>query len=130
MLLADSGAKTESVELVTIDEYCRGNQINVIDLLKIDVEGLEMDVLEGAKAILKEVGIRFIYTECIFEPDDSSPHTLFEDIHRYVHNYGFSFFACYHESFHLEAGSAMGNVLFVNKRLLPKTATGKVKNIV
>lgn len=130
LLLAGSGSRTEKITIITIDEFCQGHLIDKIDLLKIDVEGFEIDVLKGADAILTKGGVRFIYAECIFEPDDGSPHTLFQDLHLHLQSYGFSFFACYHESFHLEAGSAMGNVLWVNKQLLPASATGKVKNII
>ncbi len=38
----------EEVRLSTIDEYCSSRGIEYIDLLKIDVEGHELDVLHGA----------------------------------------------------------------------------------
>jgi len=38
----------EQVQIDTLDNYCRLNNIDRIDLLKIDVEGREMDVLLGA----------------------------------------------------------------------------------
>lgn len=116
--------------MTTIDIFCRESVLDSIDLLKIDVEGLEIDVLSGAKEILDKGGIRFVYAECIFEPDDSSPHTLFCHLNQWLQAYGFTVFACYHESFHLHSGSAMANVLFVNKNLLPKFATGRILNII
>jgi FkbM family methyltransferase len=41
--------KSEKVKLKTLDSYCEENAINRIDLLKIDVEGNELNVLQGAK---------------------------------------------------------------------------------
>lgn len=41
-------ARSEIVRIDTIDNYCRVNCIPAIDLLKIDVEGHELDVLRGA----------------------------------------------------------------------------------
>jgi FkbM family methyltransferase len=40
------------VEVQTIDHYCREHGIDRIHLLKIDVEGHELDVLEGARELL------------------------------------------------------------------------------
>lgn len=40
------------VEITTIDSYCNENAIPHIDFIKIDVEGFEMAVLEGAKNYL------------------------------------------------------------------------------
>jgi FkbM family methyltransferase len=40
--------------ITTIDDYCKGKNISIIDYLKIDVEGYEFDVLKGATELLKE----------------------------------------------------------------------------
>lgn len=45
---------TEKVQAVTIDDYCREKSIETIDLLKLDVEGAELQALQGASAMLKE----------------------------------------------------------------------------
>ena len=47
----------------TIDNYCSVNNINEIDILKIDVEGSEKRVLQGAENTLKK--IKIIYTEIV-----------------------------------------------------------------
>jgi len=44
--------KSEKVRLDTIDNYCRENAITRIHLLKMDVEGHELDVLAGAQEML------------------------------------------------------------------------------
>jgi len=48
-----------SVEATTLDEYCDSHQVDRIDLLKIDVEGAELDVIRGGAALLeaKRVGV-------------------------------------------------------------------------
>ncbi|MCH7812848.1 MAG: FkbM family methyltransferase [Planctomycetes bacterium] len=53
----------ERVEVTTIDEYCADRGVSHIDLLKIDVEGAELQVLLGARGMLqdKRVGC------CVFE---------------------------------------------------------------
>ena len=45
------------VKTNTLDNFCKLNKIKKIDLLKIDVEGSELDVLKGGKNILKNVKI-------------------------------------------------------------------------
>jgi FkbM family methyltransferase len=42
-------SKEENVEINTIDSYCSENSIDHIHLLKIDIEGHELDGLAGAK---------------------------------------------------------------------------------
>ena len=42
------------VKTTTIDEFVKSEKINRLDFLKIDVEGAELDVLNGAKTTLKE----------------------------------------------------------------------------
>ncbi|MEM8642492.1 MAG: FkbM family methyltransferase [Cyanobacteria bacterium P01_G01_bin.54] len=130
LLLSDLSNRRETIDVITIDDVIREYKLEKIDLLKIDVEGLEMEVLEGAESTLENNKIRFIYAECIFEPNSLSPHTLFPELCNYLKQFNFAFFALYHESFHLATGSAMGNALFVNKQMLPNKVSGKVVNIV
>lgn len=44
---------SEDVLVETLDAYCEKNNIAFIDLLKIDVEGHELDVLSGAINMLQ-----------------------------------------------------------------------------
>ena len=51
---------TLRVNTDTLDNYCQKNKIKKIDVLKIDTEGSEVEVLEGAKNILKNTNILLI----------------------------------------------------------------------
>jgi FkbM family methyltransferase len=53
----------DRVDVKTIDAYCQDNGIDVIDLCKIDVEGHELDVLEGCRAMLARRAIRIVAFE-------------------------------------------------------------------
>lgn len=45
----------ESINLITIDEFCNTNQIEKIHVLKLDVEGYEYNVLKGGLERIKNV---------------------------------------------------------------------------
>ena len=51
------------VQTQSIDNFCSKNNINCIDLLKLDTEGNEFNVLKGAEKFLSENKIKVIYTE-------------------------------------------------------------------
>ena len=64
---------SQMVETVTLDSFCDANNIKYIDLLKIDVEGLEVEVLNGGKKLLMSNSIKRI---------------IFEVSERLLNNYG------------------------------------------
>lgn len=51
------------VELDTLDNFCARKNIDRIDLLKIDVEGHEMDVLGGSERMFNEGNIKLVLFE-------------------------------------------------------------------
>jgi FkbM family methyltransferase len=53
----------EETPAVTIDEYCRENKIDDIDLLKIDVEGAELQVMQGAQQMLRSKRVKCLTFE-------------------------------------------------------------------
>lgn len=56
-------SKSEKVLIDTIDNYCLEKDIKQIDLLKIDVEGHELDVLSGAERMFKKNSIKIVSFE-------------------------------------------------------------------
>lgn len=53
----------ETVRLTTLDQYCTGARITLIDFMKVDVEGHELEVFKGASQLLSNNSIRFIQFE-------------------------------------------------------------------
>jgi FkbM family methyltransferase len=58
---ANSG--DESVQTVSLDQFCETNLIDHVDLLKLDVQGHEHTVLKGAEHLIKAGGIGTIFME-------------------------------------------------------------------
>jgi len=63
-------AHEEQISVISLDEFCKAEGIDRIDLLKIDIEGHELSALKGAKNLLKARAIEFIQFEI-------SPATLY-----------------------------------------------------
>ena len=61
--LRSNNSTTESIKECRLDSYCIEQSISEIDLLKIDVEGFELEVLKGATNMLKSGRIKSIQFE-------------------------------------------------------------------
>ena len=58
-----TNGETVTASVVTLDSYCQERGITAIDLIKIDTEGFEAEVLDGAARVISEVKPRFIQME-------------------------------------------------------------------
>jgi FkbM family methyltransferase len=68
---------SEKVRISTIDAYCNVHEIDHIDLLKIDVEGHELDVLHGGKQMFSKSAIDVVTFE--FGGCNIDTRTFFRD---------------------------------------------------
>jgi FkbM family methyltransferase len=78
---------SEDVSIDTLDNYCIVNDIKDIDLLKLDVEGHELDVLEGSKEMLKRKMIKIISFE--FGGCNIDTRTFLRDFYYLFKEFGF-----------------------------------------
>ena len=81
-----------TVKTETIDNICAKFGITGIDFLKIDVEGFEKEVLDGADALLKNNLIKFIQFEISDVPLSASGKTA-EDVFNILKKYNYSVFS-------------------------------------
>ena len=85
-------SKQENVSIITLDEYCKKNNIGNIDIIKIDTQGYEDKVLKGCSELIKNDKINLIQVELIFA-DIYEKSLNFYDIERYLIPNNFRLFA-------------------------------------
>jgi len=78
---------SEKVLIDKIDNYCSTKNIQHIDLLKIDVEGHELDVLYGAENMFKNNNIKLVSFE--FGGCNIDTRTFFRDFYAFFKKYNF-----------------------------------------
>lgn len=83
-------SKSEQVVIDTIDNYCSENSIDHIHLLKIDIEGHELDVLAGAIRMFVSKSIDIVTFE--FGGCNIDTRTYFQDFWYFFSEANFSLF--------------------------------------
>ena len=89
--------KTIEIELTTIDNFVEIHGIKKIDILKMDVQGAEYLVLQGAKKSFEKGIINMIYTEIITLPTYKG-QLNFDEMINLMRTYGFMLFNLYNYS--------------------------------
>lgn len=84
---------SETIQVTTLDSFCALAHIDHVDLLKTDTEGFDLEVLKGAKGLLQNKQIDFVYSEASFV--DDGLHTSFQDVFTFLTNYGMGFVGLY-----------------------------------
>jgi len=108
------------VTMQTLDEYCRANDVQFIDLLKMDVQGFELHVLQGARRLLAEHAIALIYTEVSFESFyEGQP--FFHEVYTRLIDQGFQLVDLYGHSRSLSQALRWCDALFVHPTARKKT---------
>lgn len=75
-----------TVNCITIDEFCKVNNIKAVDYIWLDTEGCEIAILKGADTILQTVKV--LSLELNFQ-EFRKGIPLFEEVYEYVTDKGF-----------------------------------------
>jgi FkbM family methyltransferase len=106
--------KKESINCETIDRYCSNNSIDKIDILKIDVQGAELSVLEGATGMLENKKIKLIYAEVEFAKIYLN-QPLFHNIAWFLEKKGYDLFSLYNLAYDKKSGRLIyGDAIFIS----------------
>lgn len=111
--------REDTVEVCTMDNFVIKNNINRIDLLKIDTEGFDLEVLKGAQKVLASGGVSFVLTEVGFHPGDRR-HVLFDEMRDFLIPLGFFVFGIYDQQpdFPEQKRLRYANVCFCNENAM------------
>lgn len=82
------GIGTETIELAPLEEVLTGDDIPNPALLKIDIEGHELQCLRGMSNLLKARCFNAIIVEAGFDPNDKQ-HTYFGLIQEFLLQFGY-----------------------------------------
>ena len=118
------GNREETVSIRTIDSFARENGIEIIDFLKIDTEGYEFEVLEGAYEMLRKQSIRLLHIEA--EPIETEKHfPSFDKLSKFLLTFGYELFGIYEQQPHWDRRKSIRffNPVYICKRLVEQDVT-------
>ena len=97
-LLATTGQI--KVKSQTLDDFIHEHAIEQVDLLKLDLQGSELQALTGASEALSEGKIKCILCEIMFQPNYESQPSASAILHELVGNHDYVFFNLYQPHHH------------------------------
>lgn len=117
----NSQSSGEEITLTRLDTFCQQQNIPHIDLLKVDAEGMDLEVLRGAEATLKAGKVDFVYAECGFLKN-RQPRGIWvpiTDLADYLYDLGFTPVTVYETVLRTSTYDHImpayyGNILFVH----------------
>ncbi len=121
-------------QIMKLDDYCEKNKIKKIDILKIDTQGFEDKVLEGAQELIKTKRIDYIELEIIFNNIYEKKLNFFE-VEKHLIPFGYELFAIQNPGnlyddyiFQVDAIYYNPDALLVNKNYIYEDLNKKFKN--
>ncbi len=82
-----------TIETLTLDQFCKSEKLARIDLLKLDTQGSEMRILQGAAELIRngKIGVLFMEVSFVRVYQDQA---LFSDLDQFLRMNGFQFVDC------------------------------------
>lgn len=90
----DSGG--EAIAVRTIDSFCSEHGLSGVDFLKIDTEGHDLHVIEGAGELISRRAVRAIQVEAGMHPENDT-HVAFEELKADLEGRGYRVFGIYEQ---------------------------------
>jgi FkbM family methyltransferase len=106
----DADGKTQPTEVSTVDEMVARNGISHLDVLKLDVQGWEMEVVRGASRLIADHNLIFVLAEMTFRSDQKEMQQ-FTELHDHLEARGFALSGMYEP---LRYGPRKEFILFAN----------------
>jgi FkbM family methyltransferase len=115
---AQNGAASHAITVptITLDEYCAEQEIPPPDILKLDIQGNELEALRGAEQLLCSGDVSLIYTEVMFVPHYEGS-VLFNTLSSHLNERGYTLFNLYDLHWASMGQLRFGDALFVSDRI-------------
>ena len=105
------------VPTITLDEYAQKESIEHIDILKMDIQGGELQALQGASDLLSNSKIDIVYTEVLFRKMYDDQAIAFQ-LYEKMHQHGYQMFGYYAMRVNPENNIlSHGNALFISPKI-------------
>ena len=112
----ENGCIIKEIPMTTLDEIAKSLGAHNINFIKMDVQGAEIDVLEGARKILKSQPVDYILAELSFvKCNDGAP--LADAVTSYMRSVGYGMYDIY-EMHYWQEQLMQVDVLFARENLL------------
>jgi hypothetical protein len=84
------------VQVVRLDDWCEQANLQHVDLLKVDTEGFDLQVLQGAEGLFRQRRVRFVFVEFndLQSIENATGGSLLA-VDRYLRGFGFRFINTY-----------------------------------
>ena len=101
----------ENVQVISLTDYCYDNKVKMIDLVKIDAQGLSYNILKGMTGLLHNRSIRYLYVEAEFI-EIYKNEKLFSEIEILMRTFGYHIVDFYNFNYLDNSQLAWCDVLF------------------
>jgi FkbM family methyltransferase len=113
-------AERHEVRMLALDAFCAARQIHAIDLLKIDVEGHELAVIEGASRLIARGAVPLIQFE--FNEMNLRARVFLDDFRRALPGYRFYRLLGDGSLYPLDGKAAVFSEIFAYQNIVAKLA--------
>jgi len=114
----------ERTKAISLDNWAKQNNIHHIDILKLDVQGTELDVLKGAYDLLSSNGIDALLLEVNFQ-NCYRNQSGWDALISYLSNLGYCLFNFYNFYYH-EGKLVQSDAIFFRNDILKTINTAKI----
>ncbi len=117
--------KVDDVEVNTIslDDFCQKEQIEHINILKMDIQGGEILALQGATNLLSRKAIDLVYSEVMFGKMYENQSDFYQ-ISNILFQYGYVLYGLYNSHYGSNGVLGWGDAIFISSQIetnLPKS---------
>lgn len=112
-----------SIEVQTLDKFCKDQGISEISFIKIDTEGGDLEVLKGATDLLRRQCIDAIQVEAGMNQDNKL-HVPFSEFQKFLAPYGYFLFGIYDQISEWEQTKPYlrrTNPIFISSKLIERS---------